>query len=103
MYHLLAVFAAVCCFAINLCAQADVVVINADVRTMSEKTPRAEAFAVIGGKISAVGTTKTISAFIDERTVVIDAKGRVVIPGFNDAHVHFMPLGNTFSSTDISR
>src|SRR5690606_13239461 len=37
-----------------------------------------------------------------ENTEVIDAEGRLVIPGFNDSHVHFLPLGNTFSTLRLS-
>ena len=53
----------------------------------------AQAIAIKGEKIIAVGTTREISGMIDKSsTRVIDAGGRLVIPGFNDAHVHFGPL-----------
>lgn len=81
---------------------ADLIIINANIRTMDKANPRAEAVAVEDGRIVAVGTTKTIQQFADKNTKVIDADGKLVLPGFNDAHVHFMAIGNLFSSADMS-
>ena len=73
--------------------KADLVIINGKVLTVDKDNPRAEAIAVKGEKIIAVGTTVEINRLISKGiTRVIDAKGRLVIPGFNDAHVHFGPL-----------
>lgn len=73
--------------------KADLVIINGNILTLDEANPSAQAIAVKGEMILAVGTEKEISEFIDkENTQVINAKGRLVIPGFNDAHVHFGPL-----------
>lgn len=73
--------------------KADLVIINGKILTIDKENPAAEAIAVKGENIIAVGTTERISRMIDERsTKVIDAGGRLVIPGFNDAHVHFGPL-----------
>jgi predicted amidohydrolase YtcJ len=73
--------------------KADLVIINGKVLTIDEKNPTAQAIAIKGETIIAVGTTKEISAFIDQKTTkVINAGGKLVLPGFNDAHVHFGPL-----------
>ncbi len=73
--------------------KADLVIINGKVLTIDKDKPIAEAIAVKGENIIAVGTTSEISAMIEKgATKVIDAGGRLVIPGFNDAHVHFGPL-----------
>ena len=73
--------------------KADLIIINGKVLTIDKDNPVAEAIAVKGEKIIAVGTTKEISALVSKNaTIIIDAKGRLVIPGFNDAHVHFGPL-----------
>jgi hypothetical protein len=73
--------------------KADLAIINGKVLTINKDKPLAEAVAVKGEKIIAVGTSKEILKLIDKKTVrVIDAGGRLVIPGFNDAHVHFGPL-----------
>ncbi len=69
---------------------ADLVIKNAKIITIDEKNPRAEAVAVKGEFIIAVTSNKNINQYIKEGTTkVIDAKGRLVIPGFNDAHAHF--------------
>src|SRR5688500_1831378 len=80
---------------------ADLVVINANIRTIVSKDSRAEALAVSGNRIASVGTNKRIKNFIGPATRVIDARGRLVLPGFTDAHVHFMGIGNMFSSLDL--
>jgi len=73
--------------------KADLVIINGKVLTIDDKNPVSEAVAVKGELIMAVGTTRKISEYIEkETTKVIDAGGRLVLPGFNDAHVHFGPL-----------
>lgn len=72
---------------------AELVIVNGKVFTADDKNPAAEAIAVKGEKIICVGTSKEISAMIRNGiTEVIDANGRLVIPGFNDAHAHFGPL-----------
>lgn len=73
--------------------RADLVIINGKVLTIDKENPKAEAVAVKDELIIAVGTTKNIKKMIEAGyTKVIDAGGRLVIPGFNDAHVHFGPL-----------
>jgi predicted amidohydrolase YtcJ len=77
--------------------KADLVILNAKVLTINEASPMAEAIAVKGEFIVAVGTSEKIKSWIEnEKTKVIDAAGRLVIPGFNDAHVHFGPLDPDF-------
>jgi predicted amidohydrolase YtcJ len=73
--------------------KADLVIINGKVMTIDKDNPMAEAIAIKGERIIAAGTTSSISGHIEKgKTEVIDAQGRLVIPGFNDAHVHFGPL-----------
>ena len=92
------IFLVLFCFMLVLHAcvpaeKADLVIINGKVATMDKSTPRAEAIAVIGERIVAVGKTSQIKKYIgEEKTEVIDAAGRLVIPGFNDAHAHFGPV-----------
>jgi len=77
--------------------KAGLVIINGKVLTIDSDNPVAEAIAIEGEKIIAVGTTRKISVLIAKGTTqVIDAGGRLVIPGFNDAHVHFGPLDPDF-------
>ncbi|MHC1733733.1 MAG: amidohydrolase [Bacteroidales bacterium] len=73
--------------------KADLVITGGKVFTADKAGLHAEAVAVKGNKILAVGTAKEINRHIDPAvTKVIDAAGRAVIPGFNDAHAHFGPL-----------
>lgn len=82
-------------------SHADLVLLNAKVQTMTTRDPLAQAIAVRGDRIVAVGSDTAIRKLIGPSTRVIDAKGRLVIPGFNDAHVHFMGIGNSFSSLNL--
>jgi predicted amidohydrolase YtcJ len=77
------------------------VIINADVRTMDAGKPKAEAVAVTGNKITAVGTNTEIRRLIGPETGTIDARGRLVLPGFNDSHVHFFSVGARFFVLDL--
>jgi predicted amidohydrolase YtcJ len=80
---------------------ASLVILNANIRTLDAKMPRAEALAVADDRIIAVGGADEIRKLIDGKTEVIDAKGRLVLPGFNDSHVHFTAIGNQFSHLDL--
>ncbi len=69
---------------------ADLVIKNAKIVTIDKDNPRAEAVAIKGEKIIAVTSNRGINKYLHpDSTKVIDAKGRLMIPGFNDAHVHF--------------
>ena len=83
-------FVVVGCGLMEKSVPADLVIKNAKVVTIDKTNPRAEAIAFKGEHIIAVTTNKNIARYIDKKTTqVIDAKGRLVVPGFNDAHVHF--------------
>lgn len=80
---------------------ADLIIINAKVHTMDSSRPTAEAIAVKGNRILAVGSTKELKKLAGPNTRVIDAHKDVVLPGFNDAHVHFLGGGFQLSSVDL--
>ncbi len=67
---------------------ADLVIRNAKILTIDKDNPLAEAIAIKGETILAVGTGAEIEKFISEATKVIDAKGQLMTPGFNDSHAH---------------
>ncbi|MHC4725407.1 MAG: hypothetical protein ACYS9V_14395, partial [Planctomycetota bacterium] len=71
---------------------ADLVVVNANVITVDHEDPRAEAFAVKNDKFIAVGTNFQIKKLLGEDTIVLDAEGKTVTPGFIDAHLHPGPV-----------
>ncbi len=80
---------------------ADLVITNANIRTMDTKRTAARSMAIINGKIVAIGSDADTKPLIGSRTRIIDAGGKTVIPGFNDAHVHFMETGHQLSSVDL--
>lgn len=80
---------------------ADLVVTNANIRTMDAKRTVARSMAMIGRKIKAVGSEAEVKPWIGPKTKVIDAGGKTIIPGFNDAHVHFMETGYQLASVDL--
>lgn len=80
---------------------AELVITNANIRTMDAKRTVARSIAVLNGKIVAIGSDADTRSLIGAKTRVIDAKGKLVLPGFNDAHVHFMETGSQLSSVDL--
>ena len=68
--------------------KADYVFKNGAVYTIESKTPKAEAVAVTGKKIAYVGNNKGAYAFIGKNTKVIDLKGKMLLPGFVESHIH---------------
>ena len=69
---------------------AEMIVVNAKVLTMNPLKPRAEAVALGGGKVLAVGTRAEVEALAGPGAQVIDAKGRTVLPGFVESHLHLV-------------
>ena len=76
----------------SLQAQApDLILINGRVFTGPPNQALTEALAITGQRISATGASSSISRLAGAATQVIDLQGRLVIPGLNDAHIHFIP------------
>ncbi|HVO10654.1 MAG TPA: amidohydrolase [Vicinamibacteria bacterium] len=63
------------------------------VHTLDPARPSAEAVAVRGGRIVAVGTDSEVAALIGPQTRVVELRGRTVIPGFEDSHAHLLGVG----------
>ncbi|HET9183097.1 MAG TPA: amidohydrolase [Candidatus Angelobacter sp.] len=80
---------------------ADLIVTNAKVWTVDKVRPQAEAFAVVGDRIVAVGSSAEMDAWHGPQTKVVDAQGRLVLPGFDDAHVHFVVGGNHLQAVQL--
>ena len=74
-------------------AVADLIVRNGNVATLDDARPEASAVAIRDGVIVAAGTDRDVMAHRAERTKVIDARGRRVIPGLNDSHIHMIRGG----------
>ena len=69
-------------------SDADLVVFNAKVYTVDPRAPKADAFAVKGGRFSAVGSNSDIRALIAKGTETYDARQMTIVPGFIDCHNH---------------
>ncbi|NGF58041.1 amidohydrolase [Parapedobacter sp. SGR-10] len=80
---------------------ADVVYINGNILTVNANNERAEAMAILKGRILAVGTNQSIRKHQGKRTKIVDLKGKTLIPGFIDGHSHFGTL-TRFNTVDIS-
>lgn len=75
--------------------------INGKVYTVNEKRPYAEAVITRGGKIFFVGSTREAQKLITPETEVTDLKGRLMLPGFIDNHVHFINGGFYLLGVDL--
>ena len=80
---------------------ADLVLTNGKIWTVSTAQPQAEAVACIGSRIAAVGSSAEIRKWTGTQTRVIDLHGKLVVPGFNDAHVHFYAGGQHLASVQL--
>jgi len=76
-------------------------IINAKIWTGDVAQPWAEAIAINGEKIIHVGSSEEVRKMLADGTELIDAKGQMLVPGFNDAHVHFIDGGFGLSSVSL--
>jgi predicted amidohydrolase YtcJ len=74
---------------------ADLVILNGKVITVDDRFTIQQAVAVKEGRISAVGTDQDIKAFVGSGTRVFDLKGKPILPGINEAHMHAPFFGAT--------
>ena len=106
MKRKLAVYFSIVMAGINANAQpkpsASLIVNNAAVYTVDKQQPKAEAVAVIGDRIVAVGFRADIDLWRGPQTKMIDAGGKLLLPGFNDAHVHFIQGGAQLDQVQLT-
>lgn len=79
----------------------DLAILGGSIYTVSARQPRAEAVAVADGRIVAVGSDREIRKLIGAGTDVVDLEGETVLPGFQDAHVHFAHGGMAAQTCDL--
>jgi len=82
-------------------APVSLAVVNARIWTGNPKRPWAEAIAARGDRIAAVGSSAEIRKLAGANARVIDAHGQMLVPGFNDAHVHIISAGRGLSSVKL--
>lgn len=95
----IAIFAMVAC---DTGSDADLVLRNGKIVTVDSTLPEAQAVAIRGDRIIAVGTTDQIDKYVGDETEVIELEGRLVIPGFQDGHGHFMRVGEAKMQLDLA-
>jgi predicted amidohydrolase YtcJ len=81
---------------------ADLIITNAKVWTVDKSHRTAQAVAVLGDRIVAVGSNPDVEPWRGAHTRSIDAGGKLLLPGFNDAHVHFVNGGLQLDSVDLN-
>jgi predicted amidohydrolase YtcJ len=103
-----ALLALLACFVLTIAAPAqskpvaDLIVTHANIWTGDEARPRAQAVAVFGDRIIAVGSDAEVENLRGPATRTIDASGKLLLPGFNDAHVHFVSGGEQLDSVQLN-
>jgi hypothetical protein len=102
---LLQAFVVIAC---SLCAfaqtnpAADLIIQNARIWTVDPSQPEAQAVAILGDRIVAVGTRQQVEVWRGPHTREVDAGGRRLLPGFNDAHVHFVDGGTQLDNVQLN-
>src|SRR5580698_1052138 len=81
---------------------ADLIITDAKIWTVAPTLPTAQAVAVLGERIVAVGSASEVAAWRGAQTHVIDAGGKLLLPGFNDAHVHFVSGGTQLDAVQLT-
>jgi predicted amidohydrolase YtcJ len=81
---------------------ADLIIRNAKIWTVDKNHPTAQALAVLGDRIVAVGSNDEIEAWHGAHTDIVDASGKLLLPGFNDSHVHFVDGGLSLDSVQLN-
>jgi len=81
--------------------RADIVLTNGNIITMNPKKPKAQAIAILKNKIIAVGTNNQIKRLTDKKTKIIDLKGKTVVPGLVDTHVHMLGFGASLNDLNL--
>lgn len=83
---------------------AETIITNAAIRSMDPGRPIAEAIAIAGGRILALGRAGEIAALAGPQTERLDAGGRLMLPGFHDTHIHLMEGGqHCAAAADLSQ
>src|SRR5882757_9683748 len=77
----------------NDATSADLILRNANVITVDDARPRAEALAIRAGRLVAVGSDSDTSGFAGPQTKVVDMQGKTIIPGLIDNHTHALIAG----------
>ncbi len=100
-FLILAIFICINFTACKTTESPSLAIVNARIWTGDEAQPWAEAIAINGETIIYVGSNEEIRKMLADGTELIDAKGQMLVPGFNDSHVHFIDGGFGLSSVSL--
>jgi len=81
---------------------ADLVLTNGRIVTVEEAQPEAEAIAITGDRITALGSAGAMQKYVGPNTKVVDLKGQLAIPGFIESHGHFTGVGEMKLVLDLT-
>ncbi len=81
---------------------ADIAIINANIKTQNPTQPTAQALTIQGNRIVRVGSNQQIRSQIVQTTKVLDLKGKTVVPGFIDTHIHVADFGRCLMWLDLT-
>ena len=79
----------------------DIAFVNANVLTMNRRRPRAEAITVRDNKLVHVGSNREIRRHAHDNTRIIDCKGKTIVPGLVDCHVHMLEYGSFLQQVNL--
>ncbi len=82
---------------------ADLAIINANILICDSGMTRANAIAILDGRIAAIGERAEIDSLIGKSTQIVDAAGMTVTPGLIDSHLHLIGLGQSLQMLDLSQ
>lgn len=79
----------------------EIAILNGNIITMDDKIPKCRAVFVKDGKIECIGSDEDIKKKIVEKTKVLNVKGKTILPGFKDCHMHFSEFVKSLSKVDL--
>jgi predicted amidohydrolase YtcJ len=79
----------------------DLILCNANIITLDPLSPRAHLVAIGNGKILGIGHNKDLVKLKSGETEIIDCKGKVIVPGFIDAHMHLTSFAESLASPNL--
>lgn len=82
--------------------KATLAILNANIYTMNKKQPKAQAIAIHRDKIIAIGNNNQIKPYVNKQTKILNLKGKTVIPGLTDTHIHLTAYAKTLTQLNLT-
>jgi predicted amidohydrolase YtcJ len=80
----------------------DIAIVNAEIHACDDNESVFEALGISGNKIALLGSTTDVKKYLSPKTEVVDARGKIIVPGFIDSHTHFAHMGVRSKQLDLS-